>query len=97
MKLLLAEDDPLIGSAVEKGLRLAGFAVDWVRDGKAAQLALLDHPYALLVLDLGLPRQDGLTVLRKLRQDDNAIPVLIVTAHAQDELGKGDAKSQGRT
>jgi len=80
MKLLLAEDDPLIGSAVEKGLHLAGFAVDWVRDGKAAQLALLDNPYALLVLDLGLPRQDGLSVLKKLRQDDNAIPVLIVTA-----------------
>lgn len=80
MKLLLAEDDPLIGSAVEKGLRLAGFAVDWVRDGKAALLALLDHPYALVVLDLGLPRQDGLSVLKKLRHEDNAIPVLIVTA-----------------
>lgn len=80
MKLLLAEDDPLIGSAVEKGLRLAGFAVDWVRDGKAALLALLDHPYALVVLDLGLPRQDGLSVLKKLRHEDNAIPVLIITA-----------------
>lgn len=80
MKLLLAEDDPLIGSAVEKGLRMAGFAVDWVKDGKSAALALQANSYALLLLDLGLPRQDGLSVLKTLRHNDNAIPVLIVTA-----------------
>lgn len=80
MKLLLAEDDPMIGASVERGLRLANFAVDWVRDGKAAELALQTASYALLLLDLGLPRQDGLTLLKRLRNSDNDIPVLIVTA-----------------
>ena len=80
MKLLLAEDDPMIGAGVERGLRMAGFAVDWVRDGKAAELALADGNYAVLLLDLGLPRQDGLEVLKKLRQDKRLIPVLIITA-----------------
>ena len=80
MKLLLAEDDPMIGGSIVRGLRLAGFTVDWVKDGKAAELALMDGAYALLLLDLGLPRQDGLAVLRKLRRDNVHVPVLIVTA-----------------
>jgi two-component system response regulator QseB len=80
MKLLLAEDDPMIGAGVERGLRLAGFTVDWVRDGKAAELALADGAYAVLLLDLGLPRQDGLEVLKNLRRTDQQIPVLIITA-----------------
>lgn len=80
MKLLLAEDDPMIGASVERGLRLAGFAVDWVRDGKAAELALDGGNYAVLLLDLGLPRQDGLEVLKKLRRAEQKIPVLIITA-----------------
>jgi two-component system response regulator QseB len=80
MKILIAEDDPLIGAAMEQGLRQAGFAVDWVRDGKAAEAALPESAYSLLVLDLGLPGQDGLTVLKHLRQSDNSVPVLIVTA-----------------
>lgn len=80
MKLLLAEDDPMIGAGVEQGLRLAGFTVDWVRDGRAAELALADGGYDLLLLDLGLPRQDGLSLLKRMRQQDEGIPVLIVTA-----------------
>lgn len=80
MKLLLAEDDPMIGAGVERGLRLAGFAVDWVRDGRDAELALAGGNYAVLLLDLGLPRQDGLEVLKKLRRDNLRIPVLIITA-----------------
>lgn len=80
MKILLAEDDPMIGASVEHGLRLAGFAVDWVRDGKAAEMALADGSYAVLMLDLGLPRQDGLALLKRLRQDNLPIPVLIATA-----------------
>lgn len=80
MKLLLAEDDPMIGAGVARGLRLAGFAVDWVRDGKAAELALVDGSYAVLLLDLGLPRQDGLEVLKKLRRGNQLTPVLIITA-----------------
>jgi len=80
MKLLLAEDDPMIGASVEQGLRLAGFALDWVRDGRSAELALETGSYDLLLLDLGLPRQDGLTVLKRVRQRNIAVPVLIVTA-----------------
>jgi DNA-binding response OmpR family regulator len=80
MKLLLAEDDPMIGASMEQGLRLAGFTVDWARDGKAAELALLTGSYALLLLDLGLPHLDGLALLKNVRQMENAVPVLIVTA-----------------
>ena len=80
MKLLLAEDDPMIGASVVQGLRMAGLAVDWVKDGRAAELALMDGTYAVLLLDLGLPRQDGLTVLKNLRRNQDQIPVLIITA-----------------
>ena len=80
MKLLLAEDDPMIGASMEQGLRLAGFAVDWTRDGVSAEMALQTGGYALLLLDLGLPRQDGLTLLKKIRQMEDPVPVLIVTA-----------------
>lgn len=80
MKLLLAEDDPQIGSAIEKGLKLAGFSVDWSRDGRAAELALEVGNYSVLLLDLGLPRQDGISLLKKLRHNNNTIPVLIITA-----------------
>lgn len=85
MKLLLAEDDPMIGASVEQGMRRAGFVVDWCRDGKAAELALGTGTYALLMLDLGLPKQDGLELLRKLRRAGSDIPVLIVTA--RDAVG----------
>ncbi len=80
MKLLLAEDDPMIGASVQKGLAQAGYGVDWCRDGEASKRALSDGHYALLLLDLGLPRQDGLSVLKWLRKTGNDIPVLIVTA-----------------
>lgn len=80
MKLLLAEDDPMIGASLEQGLRQAGFAIDWTRDGKAAEEALMNGEYAVLLLDLGLPRQDGLSLLKKIRQMKNSTPVLIVTA-----------------
>lgn len=82
MRLLLAEDDPMIGSAVEQGLRNAGYTVDWVRDGDSAELALRNGSYALLALDLGLARQDGLTLLKKMRSAGNSTPVLIITARA---------------
>ena len=82
MRLLLAEDDPMIGSAVEQGLRNVGYAVDWVRDGDSAELALTTGSYALLALDLGLARQDGLTLLKKMRGAGNSTPVLIITARA---------------
>ncbi len=82
MKLLLAEDDPMIGRAVEQGLHHAGFTVDWARDGNSAELALRTGTYALLLLDLGLSGQDGLTLLKKMRDRGNSTPVLIITARA---------------
>jgi two-component system, OmpR family, response regulator QseB len=80
MRLLLVEDDPMIGEGAEKGLRQDGFAVDWVRDGQAAELALANGVYELVLLDLGLPRKGGLDVLSGLRARGNAVPVLILTA-----------------
>lgn len=80
MRLLLVEDDAMIGDAVQKGLRAEGFAVDWVRDGRAAELALDTGVYEVLLLDLGLPRKDGLAVLRDLRRKGSALPTLVLTA-----------------
>ena len=68
MRLLLVEDDAMIGESVRKGLRQDGFALDWVRDGEAAELALANGVYDLMLLDLGLPKKDGLEVLRTLRR-----------------------------
>jgi two-component system, OmpR family, response regulator QseB len=84
MRLLLVEDDPMIGESVHKGLRQDGFAVDWVRDGHAAELAAANGVYDLVVLDLGLPRKDGLDVLAGLRRGGNSVPVLVLTA--RDEV-----------
>jgi len=80
MRLLLVEDDPMIGESVRKGLQQDDFAVDWVQDGRAAELALETVAYDALLLDLGLPRKGGLEVLASLRRRGNAIPVLILTA-----------------
>jgi two-component system response regulator QseB len=80
MRLLLVEDDPMIGEGVRKGLRQDGFTVDWVQDGPAAELAVSNDVYGLVVLDLGLPRKDGLDVLAALRRKGNSVPVLILTA-----------------
>lgn len=80
MRLLLVEDDAMIGESVRLGLRQDGFTVDWVQDGKAAEFALKSEPYALLLLDLGLPKKTGLDVLRGLRANNNNIPVLVLTA-----------------
>ncbi len=80
MRLLLAEDDPMIGEGVREGLRQDGFAVDWVRDGRAAEIALAGNEHDLLLLDLGLPRKDGLAVLRAMRGRGDGRPVLILTA-----------------
>ena len=80
MRLLLIEDDPMIGRAVRQGLGDAGFTVDWVMDGRAAERALDNGVYDLALLDLGLPGQDGMAVLQGLRKRGNAVPVLVVTA-----------------
>ncbi len=80
MRLLLVEDDAMIGESVVKGLRHDGFAVDWVKDGDAAEHSLGAEDFDLMLLDLGLPRKGGLDVLRALRAAGNPIPVLILTA-----------------
>jgi DNA-binding response OmpR family regulator len=80
MRILLVEDDPMIGEAVRDGLRIEGYTVDWVRDGKAAETALATEEFAMALLDLGLPRKDGLDVLRSLRARKQSIPVLVITA-----------------
>lgn len=80
MRLLLVEDDSMIGEGVRKGLRQDGFTVDWVREGPAAELAAANDVYDLIVLDLGLPRKGGLDVLAALRRQGNSVPVLILTA-----------------
>ncbi len=70
----------MIGKAVKTGLTVAGFAVDWVQDGRAADLALANGVYSLAILDLGLPRKDGMDVLQTLRSRDAELPVLITSA-----------------
>ena len=80
MRILLVEDDELLGDGVEAGLRQAGYAVDWVRDGVAAELALRNGAHDAVILDLGLPRKSGLEVLGQARRAGNRLPVLILTA-----------------
>ena len=75
MRILLAEDDALLGDGIRAGLRQLGFQVDWVRDGVAAERELASGDYTAAVLDLGLPQKDGLEVLRALRGRGVATPV----------------------
>jgi DNA-binding response OmpR family regulator len=80
MRLLLVEDDPMVGESIRDGLGQEGYTVDWVRDGKGAEAALGTEPYAAVLLDLGLPRMDGLEVLRAARAQRNDVPILVITA-----------------
>ena len=80
MRVLLVEDDALLGSAVQAGLEQSGYTVDWLRDGGQAASALQDEEPDILVLDLGLPGKEGLTLLKELRARDSSLPVLILTA-----------------
>ena len=93
MRILLVEDDCLLGEAVRDGLRQEGYVVDWVRNGGAALAALSTSSFSALVLDLGLPDSDGLGLLRRLRQNGQATPVVIVTARdrVSDRIGGLDA------
>lgn len=80
MRLLLVEDDSMVGESLRKALRQDGFTVDWVHDGRAAELAVQNDGYDAMLLDLGLPKKCGLDVLRSIRQSGNRIPILILTA-----------------
>lgn len=80
MRVLLAEDDCMIGHAVQQALREASYAVDWVRDGQNVITTLDTQPYDMLLLDLGLPAIDGMEVLQLLRARDNHVPILVISA-----------------
>lgn len=85
MRVLLVEDDPMIGSVVQQELRDASYAVDWVRDGQAALLSMEALNYSLVLLDLGLPKTDGMAVLGAMRAAKNDVPVLVLTARDATE------------
>lgn len=95
MRILLVEDDTLLGNGVSTGLSQAGFAVDWATDGDDAETALSATSYDAVVLDLGLPKTDGLTVLKRLRTSKDPTPVLILTARdsIEDRVAGLDAGS----
>jgi two-component system response regulator QseB len=80
MRLLLVEDDAMIGNSIRAGLRQDGYSVDWLRDGAAAELATQTTTYDAILLDIGLPKKSGLELLAQWRKQNNAVPVLIITA-----------------
>src|SRR5438045_4288035 len=82
MRILLVEDDAMIGKTLQQALQQDGYAVDWVSDGRAAQgaIAAAEDAYAMVLLDLGLPKKDGIELLRDLRRQGNRVRVLVVTA-----------------
>ncbi|ACT51711.1 MULTISPECIES: response regulator transcription factor [Methylovorus] len=80
MRVLLVEDDAVLGDAIHRSLIKSGYAVDWTQDGQQADVALHEQVYDAVVLDLGLPRMDGLEVLRRLRQRKQLVPVVILSA-----------------
>jgi DNA-binding response OmpR family regulator len=80
MRILLVEDDPVLGSGIRIGLERTGYTVDWMMDGGGALQALLTESFDLMILDLGLPKVDGLSLLKKLRDEDDKLPVLILSA-----------------
>lgn len=84
MRILLVEDDALLGDGVCAGLRREDNSVDWVKNGETALSAINETQYDCVILDIGLPRMSGLDVLKNIRESDNAVPVLILTA--QDEI-----------
>lgn len=93
MRLLLIEDDVALGEGIHQALGREGYTVDWLQDGSSALHSLLSETFDLAVLDLGLPRLDGLEVLRRLRQSGSALPVLILTARdaTEDRIAGLDA------
>jgi two-component system response regulator QseB len=80
MRLLLVEDDAMVGAGIRTGLRQQGYTVDWVRDGAAAEAAVHTTPYDAVLLDIGLPKKTGLELLANWRSQKNGVPVLIITA-----------------
>ena len=90
MRLLLVEDDDMIAETVLGAMRRAGYAIDWAEDGRAAELSLGNGVYDLVLLDLGLPKKDGIEVLNAYRKNGGDAPVIILTARdAADERIRG--------
>ncbi len=90
MRLLLVEDDRLLGKAIQQALHDAAYAIDWVQDGNSALSTIKTQDYALVLLDLGLPKKDGIEVLSELRKTKNTVPIIIITARdAVDDRIKG--------
>jgi two-component system response regulator QseB len=85
MRLLLVEDDELLGDAVKTGLTQFGYIVDWLKDGEAARAALKSESFELIILDLGLPKLSGINLLQSIRHDGNTTPVIILTARESVE------------
>lgn len=88
MHILIVEDDPMLGEGLQAGLRQAGFQPEWVKDGEAAWQTLRHESFSAVVLDLGLPKMDGLEVLKRVRANEQKMPVLVLTARdtAQDVI-----------
>jgi two-component system, OmpR family, response regulator len=93
MRILLVEDDPMIGAAVQDALRDASYATDWIKNGQVALHALTSQRYDMVLLDLGLPGTDGVEVLQTLRSKNNPIPIVVMTARdsLEDRIGGLDA------
>ena len=93
MRLLLIEDDVALGEGIHQALSREGYTVDWLKDGASALHSLLSESFDLAILDLGLPKLDGLEVLRRLRQSGSGLPVLILTARdaTEDRIAGLDA------
>jgi DNA-binding response OmpR family regulator len=85
MRLLIVEDDPMLGAGLKRALERAGYAADWATTGEEAIAAVTATPYALLLLDLGLPEVGGLEALRVIRGRRDTLPVIIVTAMDRPE------------
>ncbi len=80
MRILLIEDDPLIGTAVEQTLKDSRYSIDWIKNGQQALAAIDTQTYSVILLDLGLPGKDGIEILKAIRDQQNPVPVIIVTA-----------------
>ncbi len=93
MRILLVEDDQMIGESVSESLKDAGYATDWLKDGESALTAITCQQYDLMLLDLGLPRRDGISVLKTVRQQSNRLPIIILTARyaLEDRIAGLDA------
>ena len=85
MRLLLVEDDELLGDAVKAGLTQFGYIIDWLKDGEAARAVLKGESFELIILDLGLPKRSGTNLLQTIRQEGNTTPVIILTARESVE------------